>query len=168
MPPSTTSPARTRTSRPDNAGTGTDGRTSDAEGFANAWDEFVLALRRGQARGQARRDELTLAQYYFLSQLKNEPALPVCQLAEGAGVAPPTATRLADGLERAGLLRRTRSETDRRTVLVSLTDAGRQSLKRKQAQIARRRRLIYDRLEPEERGQSERLLHHLAELIDQL
>lgn len=141
---------------------------ADADRFAAAWDQFVLALRRSQARGQTARDELTLAQYYVLAQLKEQEALAVCQLADGAGIAPPTATRLIDGLERAGLLERNRSHTDRRTVLVSLTDAGRQALKRKQAQIARRRRTIYERLEPEERRQSERLLHHLAEIIDQI
>ena len=144
------------------------GRPTDAEHFAAAWEEFVLALRRSQARGQTGRDELTLAQYYALTQLRQEAALPVSQLADGAGIAPPTATRLIDGLERAGLLKRTRSDIDRRTVLVSLTDAGREALRRKQAQIARRRRTIYARLEPEERRQSERLLRHLAEIMDQL
>ncbi|HTX32765.1 MAG TPA: MarR family transcriptional regulator [Solirubrobacteraceae bacterium] len=146
----------------------TRGSTTDANRFAQAWDEFLLALRRSQARGQTARDELTLAQYYALAQLRDQEALPVCQLAEGAGIAPPTATRLIDGLERAGLLQRTRSEADRRAVLVSLTEAGREALRRKQAQIGRRRRTIYERLEPEERRQSERLLHHLAEIMDQL
>jgi MarR family transcriptional regulator, organic hydroperoxide resistance regulator len=145
-----------------------DVKRPDAERFAEAWDEFVLALRRSQARGQTAPNELTLAQYYVLAGLREQTALPVCQLAEGAGIAPPTATRLIDGLERAGLLQRSRSQSDRRTVLVSLTAAGRQALRRKQAQIARRRRTIYDRLEPEERAQSERLLHHLAEIMDQL
>jgi MarR family transcriptional regulator, organic hydroperoxide resistance regulator len=143
-------------------------RTSDPEGFTAAWDEFVLALRRSQARGQTSPEDLTLAQYYALVQLKDPVSLPIRQLADGAGVAPPTATRLIDGLERAGLLKRTRSEIDRRTVLVSLTEAGREALRRKQAQIARRRRAVYERLEPEERRQSERLLHHLAEIIGQL
>jgi DNA-binding MarR family transcriptional regulator len=141
---------------------------TDADRFAAAWDQFVLALRRSQARGQTARDELTLAQYYVLAQLKEQETLAVCQLAEGAAIAPPTATRLIDGLERAGLVGRSHSQSDRRTVLVSLTDAGRQALKRKQAQIARRRRTIYERLEPEERRQSERLLHHLAEIMEQL
>lgn len=128
----------------------------------------MLALRRSQARGQKSRGELTLAQYYLLGQLKGEGALPVSQLADAAGIAPPTATRLIDDLERAGLLRRSRGDADRRTVLVSLTEAGRERLRRKQAQIARRRRSAYDRLEPEERRQSERLLRHLAEIIDEL
>jgi MarR family transcriptional regulator, organic hydroperoxide resistance regulator len=141
---------------------------ADAEQFAQAWREFVLAVRRSQARGQTSRDDLTLAQYYFLAQLRDEGSLPVCRLAEAAGVAAPTATRLVDALERTGLVQRTRSQSDRRTVLVSLTGPGREQVRRKQAQIARRRRLVYERLEPEERRRGARLLHHLAEIVDQL
>jgi DNA-binding MarR family transcriptional regulator len=140
----------------------------DADRFAEAWDAFVLALRRSQARGQTAREDLTLAQYYLLAQLRGEAARPLRQVAETAGIAPPTVTRLIDGLERAGLVERRRSPSDRRSVLVSLTDTGHERLRRKQAQIARRRRAIYERLEPEERRQSERLLHHLAEIMDQL
>lgn len=127
----------------------------------------MLALRRSQARGQIER-ELTLAQYYLLTQLREGEALPVCRLAEAAGIAPPTATRLVDGLERAGLLDRTRSRTDRRSVLVSLTDAGRETLERKDKELGKRRTTIYKRLKPEERRQSEQLLRHLAEVIDQM
>lgn len=65
-------------------------------------------------------------------------------------------------------MKRQRSERDCRSVLVSLTKAGARALRRKHAQIARRRRMIYERPEPEERGHSERLLHHLAEIMDQL
>jgi DNA-binding MarR family transcriptional regulator len=73
-----------------------------------------------------------------------------------------------DGLEKAGVLRRERSGSDRRAVLVSLTSTGRERLARKERQLARRRRLLYDRLDPAERAQSERLLRHLAELIGEL
>jgi MarR family transcriptional regulator, organic hydroperoxide resistance regulator len=136
--------------------------------FASAWEDFLLALRRSQARGQGSRGELTLAQYYVLAQFSSGAAIPITQLAEAAGVAVPTATRLVDGLERAGLLRRERSNADRRAVLVSITDLGRRRLRSKQRQVTRRRRLIYERLEPEERAQSERLLRHLAEVIAEL
>jgi DNA-binding MarR family transcriptional regulator len=92
----------------------------------------------------------------------------LCRLAECAGIAAPTATRLVDGLEKAGVLRRERSPSDRRTVLVSLTPNGRRRLRRKHQQLARERRRLYENLEPGEREQSERLLRHLAELVGQL
>jgi MarR family transcriptional regulator, organic hydroperoxide resistance regulator len=139
-----------------------------ADGFAEAWDEFVLAVRRAQARSQQSPEDLTLAQYYLLRPLDGEAGVPSCQLAEWAGIAAPTATRMVDGLEKSGLIRRERSRTDRRTVLVSLTDAGRSRVARKRQQLARRRRRAYENLEPEERQQGERLLRHLAELVGQL
>jgi DNA-binding MarR family transcriptional regulator len=139
-----------------------------AERFAAAWDDFVLALRRSQAPGRQPPGELTLAQYYLLRPLEREPAVPLCQLADSAGIAPPTATRLVDGLEKADVIRRERPQSDRRTVLVSLTPTGRKRLKRKHQQLARRRRRVYENLAPSERLQSERLLKHLSELIAQL
>jgi DNA-binding MarR family transcriptional regulator len=53
-------------------------------------------------------------------------------------------------------------------VLVSLTPAGAQQFRRKHRQLARRRRRLYEGLEPGEREQSERLLRHLAELVGEL
>lgn len=139
----------------------------EAERFADAWDEFVLAIRRAQSR-TPQSEELTLAQYYLLLPLDPSGALPVSRLAELAAISAPTATRFLDGLERAGLVRRERSNADRRTVLVSLTQAGRKRMKRKYRRLVDRRRRLYQRLAPEEREQSERLLRHLAELIAQL
>jgi DNA-binding MarR family transcriptional regulator len=142
--------------------------TDAAARFADAWDEFVLAIRRSQARNQGAPGDLTLAQYYLLGALAESDSLSVSHLAEAAGVAPPTVTRLVDGLERAGLLCRERSAADRRTVHVSLTKSGREQLRRRRQQLANRRRRLYERLEPGEREQSERLLRHLAELVREL
>lgn len=140
----------------------------DVERFAEAWDAFVLAIRRSQARGLQSPEDLTLAQYYLLRPLENERGVALSRLAESAGIAPPTATRIIDGLEKAGLVNRERSDTDRRTVLVSLTSTGRRRVVRKRTELADRRRRLYENLEPDERRQSERLLRHLAELIGQL
>jgi MarR family transcriptional regulator, organic hydroperoxide resistance regulator len=140
----------------------------DAERFAVAWDEFLLAIRRGQAPGQQSADDLTLPQYYLLLPLEDGSAVPVCRLAECAGIAAPTATRFIDAFERDGMVRRERSQEDRRTVLVSLTPAGQKRLARKHSQLVARRRRLYEQLAPEEREQSERLLRHLAELIGHL
>jgi MarR family transcriptional regulator, organic hydroperoxide resistance regulator len=139
-----------------------------AAGFAEAWDEFVLAIRRAQARAQQAPEELTLAQYYLLGPLAGGERLPLCDLADSAGIAAPTATRIVDGLERCGLVRRERSTTDRRVVLVSLTEQGRKRVARKRRQLGQRRQRVYEALEPGEREQSERLLRHLAELVGQL
>lgn len=141
---------------------------SEVERFTEAWDAFVLAIRRSQARGAQSPDDLTLAQYYLLHPLEEASGVALSRLAECAGIAPPTATRIVDGLEKAGLVQRERSKTDRRAVLVSLTATGRRRVARKRSELAERRRRLYENLEPEERRQSERLLRHLAELVGQL
>jgi DNA-binding MarR family transcriptional regulator len=136
--------------------------------FAAAFETFLLALRRSQARGQQSPDGLTLAQYYLLHPLERGQPVALCQLAESAGIAAPTATRLVDGLERAGVVMRERSILDRRSVLVSLTPAGRERLQAKHRELAARRQMLYESLEPDERAVSERLLRHLAEVMDHL
>jgi DNA-binding MarR family transcriptional regulator len=50
--------------------------------------------------------------------------LPIGELAATEGVAPPTMTRLVDGLERDGLVRRVPDPADRRGVLVRVTPQG--------------------------------------------
>jgi DNA-binding MarR family transcriptional regulator len=91
----------------------------------------------------------------------------VRQLAEGAAVSSPTATRMLDGLERDGMIERRPSQRDRRCVLVALTDAGRAALETGRAAARRRRRAIFDRLEPAERRDAERILRRLAVLTDE-
>ncbi len=145
----------------------TAGKHPSAKGFNEAWDAFVLAIRRRQARGQAG-EGLTLSQYYLLRPLEGGRSVPLCDLADAAGIAGPTATRVVDGLERGGDVRRKRPAKDRRTVLVSLTAQGRQRLASKRRQLEERRAHLYEQLEPDEREQSERLLRHLAELVGHL
>jgi DNA-binding MarR family transcriptional regulator len=137
--------------------------------FNEAWEAFVLAVRQAQARGQRQPSErLTLSQYYLLQPLDDGSSKSLSELAARAGIAGPTATRAIDGLERDGLLIRERSPDDRRAVLIFLTPDGRRELKRKRRRLARRRQRLYERLEPDERGQSVQLLRHLAELLREL
>jgi DNA-binding MarR family transcriptional regulator len=55
------------------------------------------------------------------------------QLARIERVSPPAITRIADGLERARLVERTRGTDDRRVVTVSVTPAGRRLMERGRA-----------------------------------
>ncbi len=94
------------------------------EAFLDAFDALAQAVRRarGASGGEA---PLTLSQYGLLQALSGRPAARVRDLACEAGIAPSTATRILDALERRAIVRRTRSAEDRRGVTVSLTDAGR-------------------------------------------
>jgi DNA-binding MarR family transcriptional regulator len=139
-------------------------------GFEAAWDDFFAALRRARGRAAAREPdgELTLSQHNLLSALGHHPRLPVGEVALAAGVAPPTATRMLGHLERTGVVRREPSTRDRRVVTVSLTARGQDLLERKRAAVTEKRQALYASLSETEREQSERLLHRLAELIEQL
>src|SRR3954465_7656515 len=87
-----------------------------------AWSEFVAAIRCAR---QPRRDAdgLSLAQHELLRPLLEQETMRVGQLAGAAGVRGPTATRMLDGLERAALVHRVHSRSDRRHVRISLTEA---------------------------------------------
>lgn len=141
-----------------------------AERFAAAWDEFFAAVRR--ARGRAAREQqpgtLSLAQFQLLAAFEHAEELAVGEIAEAGGVAPPTATRMLANLERDGLVERSRSATDGRSVTVRLTAEGRSQLKRKRAVISKKQRAIYESLNATERRQAEAILHRLAAAMEEL
>ncbi|MBO0815755.1 MAG: MarR family transcriptional regulator, partial [Actinobacteria bacterium] len=73
-------------------------------------------------------EETTIAQYRALVVLASRGPQRMVDLARALGVAPSTAGRTCDRLARKQLIRRHRARADRRSVLVSLTAAGRQVL----------------------------------------
>jgi DNA-binding MarR family transcriptional regulator len=82
----------------------------------------------------------TIADSRALMELAAEGPQRLVDLAAALGVAPPTAGRTCDRLERKGLLvRKRRPCGDRRTVLISVTEAGRRVA---DEVIGRRRSLI--------------------------
>jgi DNA-binding MarR family transcriptional regulator len=90
--------------------------------------------------------------------------LPIGELATAEGVAPATMTRLVDGLERDGLVRRSPDPDDRRGVQVRATPKGTRILQRGRSQrveslAARLRTLSPDELADVRRG---------ADLIDRI
>ena len=86
------------------------------------------------------------------------------RLAEAEQVRPPTITRLVDGLERRGLVRRVSHAEDGRVQLVEATAAGKRLLARGRAQ--RVERLMHDigRLPPGD----QQVLARAAELMESL
>jgi DNA-binding MarR family transcriptional regulator len=139
------------------------------EDFTAAWSDFLAALRRSRARqSNDPTAPLTLSQYHLIAALERSPSLSVRQLAEAAGVSSPTATRMLDGLERDGLIERSPSEHDRRSVSVSLTEAGRQAQRAERRRLERKRRALAEQLTPAERRQANVLLRRLATLLDEL
>jgi DNA-binding MarR family transcriptional regulator len=139
--------------------------------FAAAWETFFHAVRRakGRASAQPPEDGVSFAQYHLLAPLSGAGAQTIGALAEAAGVAPPTATRMLDGLDRDGLVTRSPSATDRRCVTVELTADGRRAVAYTQAALAERRTRIAASLTEEERERAAVLLkRHAVVVEDQL
>jgi DNA-binding MarR family transcriptional regulator len=93
------------------------------------------ALRRLRGRETQHPGQLSYAQYGLLFGLAEHAELSASRLAVSADLAPGTVTEMLDHLEAAGLVARTRSVRDKRVVLVSLTDRGRQEVAERRARF---------------------------------
>jgi DNA-binding MarR family transcriptional regulator len=133
----------------------------------HAWTEFVAAIRCAR---QPRRDPdgLSLAQHELLRPLLDEQPLRVGELADAAGVRGPTATRMLDTVERAGLVERVHSRSDRRHVRISLTRAGHTAVVHKQDQIERARQEVFDTLSPAQQENVASFLEAMTGVIGRL
>lgn len=142
----------------------------EVERFLDSFDVLVQAIRR--ARGaqvpSTNGRGLTLSQYGLLQPLTNGDRARVSELSNDAGIAPSTASRILDALERRELIRRDRHAGDRRGVEVSLTDEGRRLLEAEDEWLRGRQRAFYEGLAEAEAELAPDLLLRLASLIDEL
>jgi DNA-binding MarR family transcriptional regulator len=93
--------------------------------------ESILALADVLDRELERDAGIPLRWYDLLVHLEDEPdGVQMTELAERILYSKSGFTRVVDRMEAAGLVRRVRPETDRRSVRVVLTDAGRKTLER--------------------------------------
>ncbi len=138
--------------------------------FLEAFDTYAQAVRRARGASSLERDRgLTLSQYGLLQPLaSSNHGARVRELAGHAGIAPPTATRILDALERRGIVERRRSIDDRRGVTVTLTPTGREVLCSEDAWLRSRQREFFAGLPGDERVFVPDLLLRLAGLIDEL
>jgi DNA-binding MarR family transcriptional regulator len=142
---------------------------ASADEFLGAFDAFVQAVRRARgASSQEHGRDLTLSQYGLLQPLADSEGARVRELADQAGIAPSTATRILDALERRGIVDRSTTDGDRRGVSITLTPAGRQVLDDEDGWMRIREREFYASLPPDERALAPDLLRRLATFIDQL
>jgi DNA-binding MarR family transcriptional regulator len=97
---------------------------SDA-GLASALRSSILRLSRQIKWQRADETELTANQMGVLGALGRHGAMTVGGLAVHEKVKPPSMTRIVSNMEAAGLVRRSPRDTDKRQVLVELTDTAR-------------------------------------------
>ena len=132
----------------------------------SAFSELMGAERRLRGRDPHRPGELSINQVRALFQLARDEEITAGELAKRAELSPGSMTSMLDQLEASGIVRRRRSETDRRQVIVTLTDDGRELL-------AERRAAWQERWAAELRGCSEeelaaavRVMRSLASMLD--
>jgi DNA-binding MarR family transcriptional regulator len=134
--------------------------------LANELRPLLIRLGR-ELRKETADLGVTGGQVTMLYLISEHPGIGLRELADHERVATPTASGLIDRLERARLVHRVRSQTDRRRVGLTITPAGRRKLA---AVRARRTAWLTERLErlaPAQRAAIERALRPLATLIDE-
>lgn len=101
---------------------------SARERFGASFKAVVTAMRRlrGRETHPGRAGSISYAQYGLLFGLAERDRLSVRELGERVELTPATVTQMLDALQEAGLVSRQRSDEDRRVVLSSLTEHGRE------------------------------------------
>jgi DNA-binding MarR family transcriptional regulator len=137
------------------------------EALRTAFSQVLGAERRLRSRDHAP-GELTHAHIRSLHALGEQGELTAGQLAKSADLNPASVTAMLDHLEQADIVSRSRSTTDRRVTIVSLTPKGRKLLADKSAKW---RSMWKDRLEgysDSELDVAARVICEIGELMDSL
>src|SRR5246500_3243395 len=123
--------------------------TELAEGLHRVLAKLVSVLRRGDT-SRVSTGDLTLAQLSILVTLIDRGPIRMTELAAHERVRTPTTTVAIRRLEKLGLVKRSKDQSDLRAVLVDITDKGlaqhRESLAARQAQLA----ALLSKLSPED------------------
>lgn len=106
-----------------------------------------------------RQHDLTSSQYNILRILRGEgKPMPSLDIAQRMIQVVPAITGLIDRLEKAGMVRRERSDVDRRVVNVEITQLGLQALDRLDAPVLELHQKLLGHLKPSELKELNRLL----------
>jgi DNA-binding MarR family transcriptional regulator len=140
---------------------------SDAQAaVGRSFKAAMGAVRRLRGRESHRLDPLSYAQYGLLFGLAEETELSGSQLAGSADLSPATVTQMLEHLETNGLVQRKRSERDKRVVLVSLTDRGRELVSERRARMEGLWQIALSGFTDEELATTAAVLDRLRELFD--
>ena len=123
--------------------------------------ESVLEQITRLIRRLATTGELGLTGAMVLARLTRDGPQRLTELALGEDLSQPGMTQLVTRLERDGLVRR----TDRRGVLVEVTDSGRELVERRRAERSAEVRELFGRLDAEDQGAIAAALPALARLV---
>jgi DNA-binding MarR family transcriptional regulator len=138
-------------------------RYTPANEAANALDALIVRWSRKE-RSQESATGSTPGRLQLLTHLVESGPTAVGRLAHELDVSPPAITRMVDGLEDDGLVRRLPDPSDRRAVLVRATPAGQRWLDSSRAARVRELSMRLKRLSPAELATITRATGILAKL----
>jgi DNA-binding MarR family transcriptional regulator len=134
-----------------------------------AFGALLGAERRLRGRDQHRKVEgLTIAQVRALFALDAHEAATAGEIAEAARLSPAAVSGMLDELERDGIVTRVRSDSDRRRVLVTLTDEGRAVLKKRRRLWLKRWEKALDDVPDRDLDAAAEVMRRIAALLDEI
>ena len=133
-----------------------------------AFKRAMVAMRRLRGRETHRPGQISYAQYGLLFGLAGMGECSARELADQADLTPGTVTQMLDHLEAAGLVKRTRSDQDRRIVLSALTERGATVVTQRRAQLEPRWQAVLEEFSDSELKAAARVLDRLADYFDDL
>jgi MarR family transcriptional regulator, organic hydroperoxide resistance regulator len=99
--------------------------TSTVDGVISPLIPTLARAHRAMSQELLREMGLSAGQELIVMRLFDSPPQSQAELTRWLGVEPPTTAKMLARMEKAGIVERIPSETDRRVNLVSLTDEGR-------------------------------------------
>lgn len=123
------------------------------------------SLRSLRGRDTHRGDEIGHAQYELLVELCVRGPLHAGELAEVVGASAATVSGMLDNLCAAELVERSRSESDRRLVMVKLTRRGKRKVEARKALWRRRWEEALEGLDEEELRVASRVLDRIGDIF---
>ena len=135
--------------------------TSAVQGVINPLIPTLARAHRAMSQELLRDTGLSAGQELIVMRLFDSPPRSQAELTRWLGVEPPTTAKMLARMEKAGIIERVPSDTDRRVTLVSLTAEGRAIYKRVQNIWGDLERVTVAGLTAAEVQQLERLVRHV-------
>lgn len=142
--------------------------TQVMEELGRAFKGALAAVRRMRGRETHRPGELSYAQFGLLFALSDGEPRSSRELALAADISPATAAEMLDGLAASGLVKRIRSDEDKRIVFTSLTDRGKALVDQRRATYEPRWQGALSRFTEDELVSATRVLDALRDMFDDL
>lgn len=137
-------------------------REAAVAALGGAFRRAFRSLRSMRGRDTHRGDEVGHAQFELLIELYGRGPMHAGELAEAVEASAATVSGMLDHLSEDDLIERTRSESDRRLVVVKLTRRGRRKVEARKAIWHRRWQEALEGLDDEELKVAARVLERIS------